>query len=66
MATGLSHSHDGQGSHSHFHEFNAPEHGHTHEILNGPGSYTLREMPLVAGRDWSERAFTVGIGGYVS
>lgn len=64
MATGISHSHDGQPAHTHSHAFNAAaEHGHSHEILNGPGSYTLREMPLVAGRDWSERAFTVGIGG---
>lgn len=22
-------------------------------------------MPIVEGRDWNERAFTVGIGGYV-
>ena len=59
------HSHDGLSphSHSHSHEFSAAEHGHSHEILDGPGSYTLREMPIVTGRDWSERAFTVGIGG---
>lgn len=59
------HSHDGlpPHSHSHSHEFNAAEHGHSHEILDGPGSYTQREMPLITGRDWSERAFTVGIGG---
>lgn len=63
MATKTPHSHDGQASHSHSHEFNAAEHGHSHEILNGPGSYALREMPIVAGRDWNERAFTVGIGG---
>lgn len=25
-----------------------------------------REMPIIEGRNWSERAFTVGIGGYVS
>ena len=57
------HSHDGSGTHSHSHEFNAAEHGHSHEILDGPGSYAGREMPIVAGRDWNERAFTVGIGG---
>lgn len=55
------HSHDGLPSHSH--EFNATEHGHSHEILDGPGTYTQREMPIITGRDWSERAFTVGIGG---
>lgn len=60
------HSHDGVGGHSHSHEgFSAAEHGHSHEILDGPGSYLGREMPIVEGRDWSERAFTVGIGGYV-
>jgi len=56
-----SHSHDGGHDHSHA----AADHGHTHEILDGPGSYLGREMPIVEGRDWNERAFTVGIGGYV-
>merc|ERR1712000_467558 len=58
------HSHEGHG-HSHDGGFNAQEHGHSHEILDGPGSYIGREMPIVEGRDWSERAFTVGIGGPV-
>jgi urease accessory protein len=63
----MSHSHDGGVSHSHSHDggFNAQEHGHSHEILDGPGSYLGREMPIVEGRDWSDRAFTIGIGGYV-
>ncbi|KAJ3013034.1 UNVERIFIED_CONTAM: hypothetical protein HDU68_000898 [Siphonaria sp. JEL0065] len=47
-------------SHSHSHE---KEHGHSHEILDNPGSYDEREPFLC--RDWSERAFTVGIGGPV-
>lgn len=59
----MSHSHDGGPSHSHEHP--AGDHGHTHEILDGPGSYMGREMPIIEGRNWSERAFTVGIGGYV-
>ncbi|KAL6400807.1 putative Urease accessory protein-like protein [Ilyonectria robusta] len=59
----MSHSHDGSAPHSH--EFNAAEHGHSHEILDGPGSYLGREMPIVEGRDWSDRAFTIGIGGPV-
>ncbi|KAI1266226.1 urease accessory protein UreG [Xylariaceae sp. FL1019] len=59
----MSHSHDG-ASHSHSHD-NIVEHGHSHEILDGPGSYLGREMPIVEGRNWSERAFTVGIGGPV-
>lgn len=56
----MSHSHEGGQSHSHA----AADHGHTHEILNGPGSFLGREMPIIEGRDWNERAFTVGIGGY--
>ncbi|PLB40215.1 urease accessory protein UreG [Aspergillus candidus] len=55
-----SHSHDGELGHSH-----AAEHGHSHEILDGPGSYINRELPLVEGRDWKERTFTIGIGGPV-
>ncbi|EON64741.1 urease accessory protein [Coniosporium apollinis CBS 100218] len=56
-----SHSHDGP-SHSHG---DSADHGHSHEILDGPGSYLGREMPIIEGRDWRERAFTVGIGGPV-
>lgn len=61
------HSHDG-GDHSHSHDghsHSAADHGHTHEILDGPGSYLNRELPIVEGRDFNERAFTVGIGGPV-
>jgi hypothetical protein len=63
------HSHDGvnfHASHGHSHDLPAADHGHTHEVLDGPGSYMGREMPIIEGRDWSERAFTVGIGGYVA
>ncbi|KAF3910557.1 hypothetical protein ABW21_db0201724 [Orbilia brochopaga] len=59
------HSHDGQAPHSHAGGFNAQEHGHSHEILDGPGSYMGRELPIVEGRDFKTRAFTVGIGGPV-
>lgn len=59
----MSHSHD--TPHSHSHDQAAIDHGHTHEILDGPGSYLGREMPIIEGRDWEERAFTIGIGGYV-
>ena len=55
------HSHEGGPSHSH--DQAAADHGHTHEILDGPGSYMGREPPIIEGRNWSERAFTVGIGG---
>jgi urease accessory protein len=58
----MSHSHSHDGGHDHSHN-GAVDHGHTHEILDGPGSYMGREMPIIEGRDWSERAFTVGIGG---
>jgi urease accessory protein len=64
---GITRSHDGNHSHSHSHDtFNPAEHGHSHEILDGPGSYLGREMPIVEGRNWADRAFTVGIGGYVA
>ncbi|KAK8093849.1 urease accessory protein UreG [Apiospora hydei] len=58
------HSHDGVSGHSH-EGISAAEHGHSHEILDGPGSYLGREMPIVEGRTWGERAFTIGIGGPV-
>lgn len=53
-------------SHPHDHGAVLEDHGHSHEILHGPGSYLRREMPIVQGRNWSDRAFTVGIGGYGS
>ncbi|KAK4148848.1 CobW/HypB/UreG, nucleotide-binding domain-containing protein [Chaetomidium leptoderma] len=62
--SGVAHSHDGVHSHSHD-AFNPAEHGHSHEILDGPGSYLDRELPIVEGRNWTDRAFTVGIGGPV-
>ncbi|VUC33438.1 unnamed protein product [Clonostachys rosea] len=64
----MSHSHSHEGGHSHSHDssgFNAQEHGHSHEILDGPGTYLGREMPIIEGRTWSDRAFTIGIGGPV-
>lgn len=60
----MAHSHDGGLGHSHDDPFNG--HGHSHDILDGPGSYVNREMPLIEGRDWKDRAFTIGIGGYVT
>lgn len=58
-----SHSHDNGVSHSHDHS--AADHGHSHEIYKGPGSYIDREPPIVEGRDFNDRAFTIGIGGPV-
>jgi len=60
-----SHSHDGGLAHSHAHDSAAVDHGHTHEILDSPGSYLAREMPIIHGRNWAGRSFTVGIGGPV-
>lgn len=67
MAT--THSHDSNHSHSHSHanglSSSTTDHGHTHETLSGPGSFMNRELPLIENRDWSDRAFTIGIGGPV-
>lgn len=63
------HTHDGvhfHASHDHAVSFSAADHGHSHEILDGPGSYHGREMPITEGRNWADRAFTIGIGGYAS
>ncbi|TXT11086.1 hypothetical protein VHUM_01837 [Vanrija humicola] len=57
------HTHDGAGAHSHDHGVN--EHGHTHEIMEHAGKFSERDMPDFSGRDWKERAFTIGIGGPV-
>ncbi|KAI8804041.1 urease accessory protein UreG [Cladochytrium replicatum] len=67
---GHSHSHDHDHSldhnHAHSHDHSTPvDHGHTHEILEHPGKFTERELPLYPVRNWSERGFTIGIGGPV-
>lgn len=54
-----SHYHTGRG-HAHDHA----GHPHTHEPLEGPGAFEEREAPAF-GRDFGNRAFTVGIGGPV-
>lgn len=48
-------------SHSHAHEHGP--HGHTHEPLEHPGVFQERDRPLH--RDFTNRAFTVGVGGPV-
>ncbi|GMF41403.1 unnamed protein product [Phytophthora fragariaefolia] len=40
------------------------EHGHTHEHMEHAGEFHERDATK-AGRDWAQRAFTVGIGGPV-
>src|SRR4051812_18294608 len=44
--------------HSHGHG-----HGHTHEPMDHPGHFHMRDKPL--SRDFSTRAFTIGVGGPV-
>ncbi|KNC97299.1 urease accessory protein UreG [Spizellomyces punctatus DAOM BR117] len=59
-------SSDNNGHHGHSHSHDhTHEHGHTHEHLDSPGRYEEREQPLYGVRNWTERAFTVGIGGPV-
>ena len=61
------HTHDNHthGDHTHptLSTAKGRDHGHTHEHLDSPGHYTNR-APIRA-RDYSRRAFTVGIGGPV-
>jgi len=45
--------------HSHEHH----GHSHTHDAMDHPGHFHERDMPLA--RDFTERAFTVGVGGPV-
>ncbi|KAL7422911.1 hypothetical protein Q5752_002208 [Cryptotrichosporon argae] len=61
------HDHDG-ASHTHAHTdgtWTPDEHGHTHEHLEHAGKFSERDLPDYSGRDFNERAFTVGIGGPV-
>ena len=53
---------------SHDHSHNGTDHGHTHEHYTSAGSYLTRDRPLTSthdGRDFTSRAFTIGIGGPV-
>jgi urease accessory protein len=45
----------------HNHDHN--DHGHTHDIMESPGNFSHRSMPLK--RNYKERAYTIGIGGPV-
>ncbi|KAI8835333.1 urease accessory protein ureG [Chytridium lagenaria] len=65
------HTHDGVNfhtSHSHSHashDHGPRDHGHTHDAMEHPGRYLERDAPLYNNRNWSDRGFTVGIGGPV-
>ncbi|KAJ2721913.1 hypothetical protein GGI07_003654 [Coemansia sp. Benny D115] len=61
-ASAHSHSHEHSHEHSHAH---AHDHGHTHDVLDHPGRFHERPPYNRTGRDWGERAFTIGIGGPV-
>src|SRR5438477_6911997 len=50
-------------AHNHTHSHDHGPHGHTHEQMDHPGHFHGRDLPLQ--RDFSERAFTVGVGGPV-
>ena len=54
------HTHDHHHEHDHTHSH---DHGHTHEAMEHPGHFAERENPV--SRDYSKRAFTIGIGGPV-
>jgi urease accessory protein len=56
-------AHERHHRHDHRHDTDQHEHGHVHEPWAGPGLFSERELPRP--RDFSERAFTVGIGGPV-
>ncbi|CAO3656000.1 unnamed protein product [Mucor fragilis] len=59
-------AHDHGDGHVHSHAgHDAHDHGHTHEQMDSPGLYQERPKAIYKNRDWSERAFTVGIGGPV-
>eukprot|EP01102_Stenamoeba_stenopodia_P015460 TRINITY_DN5270_c0_g1_i1.p1 TRINITY_DN5270_c0_g1~~TRINITY_DN5270_c0_g1_i1.p1 ORF type:complete len:332 (-),score=98.13 TRINITY_DN5270_c0_g1_i1:85-1038(-) len=53
------HHHHEHGHHHHHHD-----HGHEHEVLTHPGFFAERQPPIKR-TNFSERAYTVGIGGPV-
>ncbi|EEB09472.1 urease accessory protein UREG [Schizosaccharomyces japonicus yFS275] len=59
------HSHDHHSHDHHSHDHHTQEHGHSHEAMDSPGSFLNRDLPEFSNRDFSQRAFTVGIGGPV-
>lgn len=50
-------------SHEHGHDHDNGSHSHSHEHMSDPGQYEARDD--WSRRNWSKRAFTVGIGGPV-
>jgi urease accessory protein len=58
----MQHDHDGLGLHDHDHD-HGHGHDHHHETWPHAGEFAARDTPLA--RDFTRRAFTVGIGGPV-
>ncbi len=58
------HSHGHSDGHSHSDGHDHGPHGHTHEPFESPGEFKLRELAL-PDRNFTRRAFTIGIGGPV-
>ena len=58
----MQHDHDGLGMHDHDDAHDHPPHHH-HEVWTDAGRFDARDAPLP--RDFTRRAFTVGIGGPV-
>lgn len=61
--TTRSHSHPNPNPNPQPHSHSHGAHGHTHEHLDHPGHFHDRDQPL--DRDFTQRAFTVGVGGPV-
>lgn len=65
----LGSDHGTDQSHHHSHDVvshdHGGDHGHTHEHLDHPGKFAERDLPDYSNRNFHERGFTVGIGGYV-
>src|SRR5688572_13510648 len=59
LTHGHPHDHGPHGSHG-----SHGSHGHSHEPMDSPGEYRLRELAL-PDRDYRKRSFTIGIGGPV-
>ena len=58
------HSHDHGHDHDHSHSHDHSGHGHTHEHMEHAGLFEERTPPT-GDRDFTRRAFTVGVGGPV-
>lgn len=58
------HNHDHHGHDHHGHDHQGHDH-HSHDSSSNSSSYLKRELPQFNHRDFSRRAFTIGVGGPV-